>query len=68
MSQQVDMSEVATQLAKEGYTLHDWSAEDRLAFRTAAQKKWQEWCDKTPEARALVDSHVAYMKRLGILK
>jgi len=68
MSQQVDMSEIAAELPKAGITLHDWSVEDRLAFRTAAQKKWQEWGDKTPEARALVDSHVAFMKRLGILK
>lgn len=68
MSQQVDMSEVATQIAKEGVTLHDWSVEDRAAFRKAAQAKWQEWGDKTPEARALVDSHVAFMTRLGLIK
>lgn len=68
MSQQVDMSEVATQIQKEGVTLHDWSPEDRAAFRAAAQKKWQEWGDKTPEARELVDSHVAYMKRIGLIK
>ncbi len=67
MSQQVDMSEVATQIQKEGVTLHDWSVADREAFREAAQKKWQEWGDKTPEARVLVDSHVSYMKRLGLL-
>jgi TRAP-type C4-dicarboxylate transport system substrate-binding protein len=68
MSQQVDMSEVAATIQKEGVTLHDWSAEDRASFRAAAQKKWQQWADKTPEARMLVDSHVAYMKRLGLIK
>ncbi len=68
MSQQVDMAAVAAQISKEGVTLHDWSAEDRAAFRKAAQAKWQEWGDKTPEARILVDSHVAYMKRLGLIK
>ena len=68
MSFQVAMGETATQLKKEGVTLHDWSAEDRGVFRAAAQKKWQQWGDKTPEARELVDSHVSFMKRIGLIK
>jgi TRAP-type C4-dicarboxylate transport system substrate-binding protein len=69
MSFQVAMGETATELSTTGgVTLYDWSAEDREAFRNAAQKKWQEWGDKTPEARTLVDSHIAFMKRIGLLK
>ena len=48
--------------------MHDWSAEDRATFRKAAQDAWQGWADKTPEARALVDSHMAFLKQLGLAK
>ncbi len=64
----VDTKKTADELAAAGVTLYDWSTEDRAAFRDAAQKKWQEWGDKTPEARALVDSHVDFMKQMGIIE
>lgn len=67
LSFQVEMGKSATKLQKEGVTLYNWSAKDREAFRTFAQKKWQEWGDKTPEARELVDSHVSFMKEIGLL-
>ena len=67
LSFQVAMGESSKELAAAGVTLHDWSLADRESFRTFAQSKWQEWGDKTPEARALVDSHVAFMKRVGLL-
>ncbi|WP_425405421.1 TRAP transporter substrate-binding protein [Hwanghaeella sp.] len=68
LSFQVEMGKSATQLQKEGVILYNWSEKDREAFRTFAQKKWQEWGDKTPEARSLVDSHVSFMKEIGLLK
>lgn len=57
--------EAATKLRAEGVTLYDWSAEDRAYFRAAAQKAWDGWADKTPEARALVDAHRAFLRRTG---
>ena len=60
-------SEAAAELREQGVTLHDWSAEDRAAFREAAQAAWQDWATKTPEAKALVDSHVAFMTQLGLI-
>ncbi|WP_424927453.1 TRAP transporter substrate-binding protein [Amaricoccus tamworthensis] len=60
-------AEAAAQLAADGVTIYDWSAEDRAAFRTAAQKAWQGWADKTPEARAIVDSHMEYLATLGLV-
>lgn len=61
-------AEAAAMLPKEkGVTLHAWSAEDLAAFRKAAQASWQGWADKTPEARALVDSHMAYLATLGLV-
>lgn len=65
---EVANEEAATKLRAEGIKLWDWSAEDRRNFRVAAQKAWQGWADKTPEARELVDSHIAFMKILGLIK
>jgi TRAP-type C4-dicarboxylate transport system substrate-binding protein len=60
-------AEAAAMLTEQGVTLYDWSTEDRAAFRAAAQKAWEGWAEKTPEARALVDSHKAYLAQLGLL-
>ncbi|RVT86627.1 TRAP transporter substrate-binding protein [Rhodobacteraceae bacterium CCMM004] len=64
---EVANNEAAAQLREQGVTLHDWSAEDRATFRQAAQTAWQGWADKTPEARALVDSHVEFLNKLGLI-
>ncbi|MXN64245.1 C4-dicarboxylate ABC transporter substrate-binding protein [Stappia sp. GBMRC 2046] len=64
---EVANNEAAAKLREQGVTLYDWSPEDRAAFRAAAQKAWQGWAEKTPEARALVDSHMAFLKKLGLV-
>ncbi len=60
--------EAANKLVAEGVTLYDWSAEDRAAFRAGAQKAWDGWADKTPEARQLVDAHRAFLRRMGMIE
>ncbi len=67
MTFEVKNNQAAAQLKDKGVLLWDWSDEDRKAFRKAAQEQWQGWADKTPEARALVDSHLAFMKDLGLI-
>ena len=59
-------TETAAELRASGVTLHDWSAEDRQAFRNAAQAAWPEFAT-TPEAKALVESHTGYLKQLGLV-
>ena len=59
--------EAAAELAAAGVTIYDWSPEDRAAFRAAAQTAWDNWADKTPEARALVDAHRAWQKKIGLI-
>ena len=58
---------VAVELAGKGVTLHDWSVEDRKAFRQFARDNWQRWAEKSEAAGKLVGSHVEYMKGLGLI-
>lgn len=64
---EVANNEAAAELVEQGVTLYDWSAEDRAVFREAAQAAWQDWATKTPETKELVDSHIAFMKKLGLI-
>ena len=60
-------AEAAAQLREDGVTLSEWSAEDLQEFRNAAQATWPEFAT-TPEAEALVESHLAYLKQLGLVQ
>ncbi|WP_353980175.1 TRAP transporter substrate-binding protein DctP [Salinicola endophyticus] len=48
-------------------TFSDWSDEDRKAFRQAALDIWKDWATRSPAADAMVTSHLAFMKKLGLL-
>jgi TRAP-type C4-dicarboxylate transport system substrate-binding protein len=61
-------AEAAAMLKEQGVTLHAWSEEDRAEFRKAAQAAWDDWATRSPEAGALVASHKAYLKELGLIK
>lgn len=58
-------TEAAAVLRAQGVTLHAWSDEELQKFRNAAQAAWPEFAD-TPEAKALLESHLAYLKQLGL--
>ncbi len=60
-------AEAAAELAAQGVTISQWSPEDLQTFRTAAQAAWPEFAT-TPEAKALVESHIAYLTQLGLVK
>ena len=62
----VENGEALTELPKKGVTTYDWSVEDRAAFRAAAQEAWGEWGSKTPEAKMMVSSHEAFLRRIGL--
>ncbi|TFL18156.1 TRAP transporter substrate-binding protein [Jannaschia formosa] len=59
-------AEAAARLREQGVTLSNWSDEDKQAFRDAAQATWPEFAT-TPEAEALVASHLAYLDQLGLV-
>jgi TRAP-type mannitol/chloroaromatic compound transport system substrate-binding protein len=60
-------AEAAAKLREQGVHLYDWSQEDRQKFRNAAQAAWGEFAT-TPEAKALVESHLTYLRQLGLAK
>ncbi|SON58497.1 C4-dicarboxylate-binding periplasmic protein precursor (plasmid) [Hartmannibacter diazotrophicus] len=64
---EINDRQAAAELTAAGVTLQNWSDEDRLAFRKVAQEVWADWATRSPEAKEAYDSHVAYMKSLGIL-
>ena len=57
--------EAATKLRAKGVTLYDWSPEDRAEFRAGAQRAWDGWAEKTPEAKSLVEAHRTFLRRIG---
>ena len=59
--------QAAKDLKAAGVTLHDWSTTDRLKFRKVAQEVWTDWANRSPDSKKVFESHVAYMKQLGIL-
>ncbi|WP_299685133.1 TRAP transporter substrate-binding protein [uncultured Tateyamaria sp.] len=59
-------AEAAAQLRADGVTLSQWAPEELQKFRDAAQATWPEFAD-TPEAKALVDAHLSYLKQLGLV-
>ena len=62
----VENGEALKELPEQGVTIYDWSAEDRAAFREAARGAWDEWAQKTPETAAIVESHKAFIDRIGL--
>ncbi|MDB2407849.1 TRAP transporter substrate-binding protein [Jannaschia sp.] len=59
-------AEAAAQLRADGVTLSQWGPEDMAEFRAAAQATWPEFAT-TPEAEALVESHLGYLTQLGLV-
>lgn len=60
-------AKAARELTEQGVTLHNLDAESRAAYRKAAVATWPEFAT-TPEAKALVESHIAYLKSQGMIE
>ena len=59
-------AEAVAQLRADGVNIYTWSDEDLQSFRDAAQATWPEFAT-TPEAKALVESHMTYLTQLGLV-
>ena len=67
IDQSVESERARGALSTEGVTFYDWTFEDRKKFREIARDNWERWADRTPEARKAVDSHISFMKEIGLL-
>jgi len=65
LTAEFENNKAAAELRAQGVTLHDLSPKARAAFRAAAVATWPEFAT-TPEAKALVASHTAYLKSQGL--
>ena len=66
MSGDVANAQAANELRASGVSIYDWSPEDRAKFKAAAQASWPEFAT-TPEAEALVASHLEFLKEIGVI-
>ena len=57
----------ASELKAQGVKLWDWSAADRAKYKEAARASWPDFAT-TPEAKALVESHLAFLKKIGVIQ
>ncbi len=69
MVQSIQMVDIAAAeaAASQGVTLVNWSAAERTKFRKIAMIEWEAFGNKSPLARKLVDSQVAFLKKLKLL-
>lgn len=49
-------------------TVVDWSTEERAKFREIAVGAWEDFAAKSPLAKEALDTHIAFMKKTGLLK
>ena len=62
----VATGEAALALTEQGVELHDWSADDRSAYREAALSAWDDFAD-TDRARELVQMHKDFQAKIGLV-
>ena len=65
---EVKNAQTAKELKAKGINLYQWSPEELAKFRVAVKAGWEEFAQKTPEARELLNSHVQFLTDLGALK
>jgi TRAP-type C4-dicarboxylate transport system substrate-binding protein len=64
---EVQNAQTAKDLRAKGVNLYEWTPEDLQVYRDAVQKGWTEFAT-TPEAKALLASHIAFLQGMGAMK
>lgn len=62
----IENGEAVAKLPSQNVKLYNWSDADRATFRSAAKKVWGSWAKKSPETASLIDSHTAFLTRIGL--
>ena len=64
---EVKNAATAKELRAKGINLYEWSPEELAKFREAVKKGWEEFAT-TPEAKALLESHINFLTDLGAMQ
>jgi TRAP-type C4-dicarboxylate transport system substrate-binding protein len=64
---EVKNAQNAKALRDKGINLYEWSPEELAKFRVAVKAGWEEFAT-TPEAKALLQSHVDFLTDIGAMK
>ena len=64
---EVKNAKTAKELRAKGINLYEWSPEELAKYRAAVQAGWTEFAT-TPESKALLESHINFLKDLGAMK
>ena len=64
---EVKNAQTAKDLRAKGINLYEWSPEELAKFRAAVKTGWSEFAT-TPEAKALLQSHIDFLVGLGAMK
>ena len=64
---EVNNARTAKELRAKGVNLYEWSPEELAKYRTAVKAGWTEFAT-TPEAKALLKSHVDFLTEMGAMK
>jgi TRAP-type mannitol/chloroaromatic compound transport system substrate-binding protein len=60
-------AEAGEKLKSLGVEIISFPEEDYRKIRQIARSLWDEWSKKSPISKAVVDSHIAWVKELGLL-
>ena len=57
----------SVKLAEEGLNMYEWSPEEMAKYRDAVQAAWTDFAT-TPESKALLESHLSFLRSIGAMK
>ena len=64
---EVKNAQTAKDLRAKGVNLYEWTPEELDKYRAAVKQGWTEYAT-TPEAKALLEDHIAFLTKLGLMK
>ena len=57
----------SVKLAEEGLNMYEWAPEEMAKYRDAVQAAWTDFAT-TPESKALLESHLSFLRSIGAMK
>ncbi len=64
---EVQNAKNSVKLAEEGLNMYEWSPEEMGKYRAAVQTAWVEFAT-TPESKALLESHLTFLRGMGAME